>query len=492
MLKLSLIYFTLVEEVFPELSVTSKKQEIDITSMVVRHLELLTTLNFSGYTVTDKGADMLAEILLRTISLEKFDVSNTTLCVSKTNTINNALKNVSSLIVFELSNNGIDDTAASSVAAVICSNCLIEKLNLSHNKFSSTGILQIVMALSKNNRVKELDISNNFITPDNIEDIASILSRYLTLEKLNISSNLLKFTSVLKFTQCFRHHLNLQSLNLSNNVILFYSACEFIVDMVLSVNQNLVDLNVCGRNIRPRFTEEYLSPPNDEKSPKGFSFQNLYLLHNCSLNSLIIQKNFIKVTESCPLAVDDIMSYYVDCDGGTFYCHHHNFGVVVPPGAVSQGDYVEIQVTASYFGPYELPNGFYPISSFFWLSANYTFKIPVYIIMNHYAKIRSLEDIDHLYVLRTNACDSTVDGKKLLMSVVPNGVYFDYETSYCMVATNHFCSFCQVKNDLRIPEYLVASFSTYEDIAEVCFCPPSSECMKVTSINCIKKLCTCS
>ena len=66
------------------------------------------------------------------------------------------------------------------------------------------------------------------------------------------------------------------------------------------------------------------------------------------------------------------------------------------------------------------------------------------------------------------------------MSVVPNGVYFDYEISYCVVATNHFCSFCQVKNHIRIPEYLVASFCAYEDIAGV-LCPPSSECRKVTS-----------
>ena len=67
------------------------------------------------------------------------------------------------------------------------------------------------------------------------------------------------------------------------------------------------------------------------------------------------------------MAVDDIMSYYADYSGGTFYCHYHNFVVVVPPGAISQGDYVEIQVTASHFAPYELPDEFYPISSFFGL-----------------------------------------------------------------------------------------------------------------------------
>ena len=270
----------IVEEICSEVSVTSKKQEISNTSVVLKHLRLLTTLNFNGYKVTDQGADMLAAILLTTVSLEKFNMSSASLHVvtHTANKINNALSNISSLKVFVLSNNGIDDKVADGIAAVLCSNCFIETLDLSRNRFSSTGVLQIVMELSTNNRVKELDVSNNFITQDNIEDIASALSRCLTLEKLNISSNLLKFTSVLKFTQCFRHHLNLQSLNLSNNIILFYSACEFIVDIILSINQKLVNLNVCGRNIRPRFIEDHLSPPNSEKCPKGFALQNIYFI----------------------------------------------------------------------------------------------------------------------------------------------------------------------------------------------------------------------
>ena len=438
------------------------------------------SLNLSGCKVTDQGADMLAAILLRTVLLKKFDISNATFDVAKADKINNALSSISSLKVFVLRKNDIGDEAADSTAAVIRSNCFIETLDLSYNKFSSTGMLQIVMALSTNDRVKELDISSNFITSDNIESIASVLSKCCALEKLNISSNLLKFTSVIKFTQCFRHHLNLQNLNLSNNIILFPSACEFIVDIILSINQKLVNLNVCGRNIRPRFIEDYLSPPINEKSPKGFTLQNLYLLQNSILHSLDIQRNFINVTESCPMAVDDIMSYYVDYKGGIFHYQYHNIVVVVPPDSVLRRDCVEIQVTASHSGPFEISNGFYPISSYFWLSANYTFKVPVYIIMNHYAKIRSLEDIDHLYVLQTSACDSITDRKKLFMNVVPNGVYFDNEIGFCVVATNHFCSFCQVKNDIHIPEFLVASFYTYEDIAEVCFCPPSSECKKVT------------
>ena len=459
----------------------SKQQEISIAMLPDKKLDLLTTLNIKGYKITNHEADMLGAILLKTISLERFDISNTTLDVAKLYKINSSLRTISSLKVFILSDNGIDDKAADSIADVICSNCLIEKLNLSQNNLSSVGMLQIAIALSINKNITILDISNNFITSDNTEDLPTVLSQCLSLKTLNISQNLLKLISVLNFAQCFRRHPNLQSLDLSNNPISFFSAGEFIVDVILSINQELVNLNVSGRNIRPRYVKDYLSLPSNEKNPKIFTLQNLHLLQFSSINTVVTRSNFIKVTESCPVSDEDTISYYVDNTGGTFYNQYHNFALIIPPGAVSQGECIEIQATASRFGPYQVPNGFYPISSFFWFSAHYTFKVPVYIIMSHYAKVRSLEDIEHLYVLQTSACDSVTSGKKLMMNIVPKGVYFDYETGYCVLATNHFCSFCQAKNDTSIPEYLVASFCTYKDMAEVCFCPSSSECKKVTS-----------
>ena len=261
------------------------------------------------------------------------------------------------------------------------------------------------------------------------------------------------------------------------------------MDVILSVNQGLVNLNVSGRNIRPRFVEDYLSPPpNSEKIGNKFTLQNLYLLQHASLNTAYIQTRFIKAQiELCPISGEDIISYHVDHIGGVFYNQYHNFALIIPPGAVSQGECVEIQATASHCGPYEIPNGFYPISSYFWISADYTFKVPVYIIMSHYAKIRSLEDMDHLYVLQTNACDSVTNGKKLVMNAVSDGVYFDYVIGYCVLATHHFCSYCQAKNEKHIPEYLVASYCTYNNeassesyISEVCFCLSNSECKKVS------------
>ena len=479
------MYYT-VEDIFPQLSFESKKRSINTTMLLVEQLRLLTTLNVSGYDITDQSTNMIATVLLETVSLTNLDLSNTMLISSKANKIFNALKNISSLKDFDISKNDIDDRATDSITAVIYCNCLMEKINLSHNRFSYVGVLNIANALS--NTIRVFDVSNNFIASSSIVDLATALSERPMLQELNISRNLLNFTSLLTIPQFFRHHPTLQSLDLSGNTISFSSASEFITDVMLSVNQTLVNLNVCGRNIRPRNIEGYLSAPSTENNSTAFTLQSLYSLQHSSLD---IQTNFIKVTETCPVSSDDIVSYYVDHLGGVFYNQYHNFVIVVPPGAVSQGDCVEIQGTANHIWPYLIPDGLYPISSYFWVSANYKFKTPVYLIMNHYAKVQNLEDVSSLHVLHKCALDPNGMNDDLVMDTIPDGVYFDIEIGYCVLATNHFCSYCQAKSVKHIPEHLLACYYTYEDkssdghrslVAEVCFCPSNSECKKVTNI----------
>ena len=361
----------------------------------------------------------------------------------------------------------------------------MEHINLSHNKLSYTGVLNIANSLSEN--IKKIDISSNFIASNNVVDLAAALSKCPLLQELNISHNLLKLTGVLTVARFLRNHPTLKLLDLSNDNVSFSSACEFIVDVILSVNKTLVNLNVCGRNIRPRCVKDYLSPPCNGDETDNFTLQNLYLLKHSSLNITNTEANVIKVTENCPISSTDIISYYVDHLGGVFYNRYNNFAIVIPPGAVSQGDCVEIQATADYFAPYIIPEGFYPISSYYWVSANYEFKTPIYSIMNHYAKIRSLEDIKKLHVLHKCARDLNAMNEGLI--TIPDGVYFDKEVEYCVLATDHFCTYCGAKSDEEIPEYLTACYYTYDEsssgkyIAEVAFFPSSYKCKKVVFVK---------
>ena len=470
-----------MEDICPEVSFNSERTSTSITTLFVEQIRLLTKLNVSGYNITDQGVTLMVAILMETVSLAKLDLSNTMLNSVKATTIIGALKNNSSLKVFNISHNEVDDGATDSITAAFLNNSKIEIVNLSHNQLSYNGVLKVVSLLPKS--IKIIDISSNVIACNDITDLATALSSCPVLQHVSISQNLLSLTNVLMIAQYFRNHPALQMLDLSNNSIKLSSACEFIVDVLLSVNQALVYLNICDRNIRPRYIDDFLSPPSSENYSTTFStLQCLYSLQRSSLDTTT---NFIKVAETCPIISDDIISYYVDHRGGVFYNEYHNFAIVIPPGAVSQGDCVEIQATANYFNSYTIPDGYYPISSHFWVTADYVFKFPVYLIMNHYAKIRSVEDIDNLHVLHKCTRDATVRNDDLMMSTVSDGAYFDNDISYCVLATDHFCSYCQAKDVRHIPEYLLACYSTYAEpssgslIAEVCFCPSNSECKKV-------------
>ena len=465
------------------MSLNSEKCCTSITTLLVEQLRLLSTLNISGYNITDQGAAMIAAILMETVSLTKLDLSNTMLDSFKATTVISILKDNSSLKVFNISHNDIDDGATDSITAVISNNSLLEIINLSSNKLSYAAIAKIASTLSEKSNLTAVDISNTFTAPDNTTELATALSKCTTLQELNISYNSLGFTNVLAMAQAFRYHTSLEKLNLSSNNVLS-CACEFIVDVILSVNQKLSNLNVCGRNIRPRYLNNSLSASNSKNNPTIFTLQALMSLQHTSF-SLDKQTKFIKVEETCPIPTDDVISYYVDHDGGEFYNQYHNYAVVIPPGAVAKGDCVEVQGTANYFGLYKMPDRFYPISSHYWVSANYVFKSPVYLIMNHYAKIRSVEDIDSLHVLHKCAQDATDRNDDLMMSTISNGVYFDNEIRYCVLATDHFCSYCQAKSVKHIPEYLTACYCSYKEsssgslTAEVSFCPSTSECRKV-------------
>ena len=186
----------------------------------------------------------------------------------------------------------------------------------------------------------------------------------------------------------------------------------------------------------------------------------------------------------CPFDNIGKVSYYVDHKGGTFYNETHNFAIVIPPEAVSYQQCIEIQATASRFGPYKLPDGCYPISSYFWVSANYTFEIPVYLILSHHADLRNVNDFKTLCALEACAEDSivTVDGK-LLMNKVLDDVYFDNTIGVCVVSTTRFSSICLMTSDVNLPDKFFASCYAYHCNhclkVEICICHMNKECIEV-------------
>ena len=447
------------------------------------------------YGFEDNAGSMTSVAMLNSTVREVWNVSSTNLNPTMAIKILVTLQNINSLKILEINNNFIDDTAVHSIVHIISHNHLLEELDISYNKFTVSGVIRMVQALLKNKYINILDISKSFRDCDSYErtnKLAIALMQCPSLQELNVSNNLLTFTSVINIVQALKDHPCFKLFNISDNITSYFLECEFLIDIMLSVNQVVTNVNVCERNIRPRFNDAcFFFPPNCEESSSRFALQNLYftqtvVVNKCNQGSSDAHINFIKANEECPISSKGIISYYVDHSGGTFYNQDHNFALVIPPGAILRGDCVEIQATASNFGPYKLPDGYYPISAYFWLSAYYTFAIPVYLIMSHYAKQRNVGDIDNLCVLKACVRDLTVSEGKLVMKEVSNGVHFDYELGYCILTADHFCSFCMAKKIKLIPERFSALLYTSETddsqyIAEVCFCPAISACRKVAS-----------
>jgi len=397
-----------------------------------------------------KGADSLVE------TFESFDISNSTEVL-----VNDEMK-----IQHKTINDKCTDTI---VASLNNHKNLLRKLDISHNNLpSADAAIKIVDTLSRLDAITVLTITNNLMSAGVIYSLASGLANCLTLQELYMSHNSFKFTEVIKIAQALRNHRNLQVLDLTDNINVFLSETQFLVDIILSTNLSLTDLRIGEENLRPRRIDDNCQP--SEVVTDRFQLQSLYSrFYFLNVTSEVRLPNapseFIKATENCPFLngssasseCQSIDSYYVDHKGGTFYNYSHNFGVIVPPDAVSEGHCVEIQATASRYGPFKLPAGCSPVSSYFWTSASYTFSSPVYLFMSHYAKFNSVEETDHMCVMHTSFGEPEIpqDGKQLMEEVSREFCYFDYSIGFCIFETNHFCSTCISKKKTSISEYFM-------------------------------------
>ena len=371
---------------------------------------------------------------------------------------------------------------------------VLTNLNVSSCHIGISGTNLIVKSLPSMFSLEEFNISKNVLTDNCVKNLLPALANCLTLRKLNISHNLLTLTGAVNIAHTLRNCSNFQVLDIDNNLTTFLSETEFLVDIILSTNQSLLYLNVCGRNIRPRFVDSYFSPPpNCETYTNRFVLQSLYVSRYMLLNHTSIRMDpvmYMTEEEKCPLYhKKSVALFHVDCTGGTFYNQNHDFAIVIPPGAVSQGDCVQIRATADRFGPFLLQGGHYPVSSFYWINARYSFKIPVYLILSHFASAPSSEDTDTFCV--AEACDNDAGYSKenVVMKNISGGTYIDFDIGYCVIATNHFCSFCLLSNRMETDRKFIALYYTYDitsphkaHVAEVCFCPLNSDCIEIRNI----------
>ena len=206
---------------------------------------------------------------------------------------------------------------------------------------------------------------------------------------------------------------------------------------------------------------------------------------------LMLHCLIVKNTEICPLLDSKIMSHYFETEGGKLLINEHCVTITVPKGAISEGDKVEIKAAASLIGPYSIPKGFYPVSAYVWIGANYIFKKQLQVQIEHHAMLSQPEDILQLSILTTCTKDRVTGDNGQDMYEMHEATYqpqCKINESICIYSTDHFCSNCLAKKSENIPDRIVVyhmlprlfeSESTFS--SEICFCYNLELCKKVHS-----------
>ena len=324
---------------------------------------------------------------------------------------------------------------------------------------------------------------------------------------LDLSENQMNLTELIQNVQLLCENTALQKLNICNNTEKFSFEVEFIIDVILSVNSKLSELVINGTHMRPRFSS--FSKILSDNSCENFSLQHLYLADKFPLflsNVYLFTENFVTrldgdkkcedVREECCFDHAAVFTHYVDHRGGVYYYKDHDVALFIPPGAVLQNDCVEIKVSSSFYGKFQMPQNYNRISSFVWVGAtNYVFKVPVYLIMNHFVDIKSVRNIRTLSAFEACELHSSRSDDGILMMQEVATSYFDSDLKYCIISTNHFCTYClgelqrSPAQDCDSCKTFLATYYNYDEagfdkgityIAEICCLYFNNNCFKVS------------
>ena len=158
-----------------------------------------------------------------------------------------------------------------------------------------------------------------------------------------------------------------------------------------------------------------------------------------------------------------------DYNGGELVIKEHAVKVTVPTGAIDRDHKVQIEVAASLFGPFMIPEDYEPIE--------------------HDIVVTEETNVSELCVL--TACDEDKCGEEndQMLKMHEDTCEYELKNSTFTIYTSHFCSKClaaeqngEVYNKKRLImyHYLSEDYKSADMFtAEVCFCYDLQDCKKV-------------
>ena len=157
---------------------------IDATNIIapLSNTTSVNTIEIDNYSVTNKVADILGDILQRETQLQEVCLTENDLQTDDAITITTALHNTVTLTMLSIYDNGITDGVAYHIATVISHNIHLQELNLGGNCLQASGAIKIARSLQKISSLTKLYINHNSITHEATDDIAAAISCNTKLE----------------------------------------------------------------------------------------------------------------------------------------------------------------------------------------------------------------------------------------------------------------------------------------------------------------------
>ena len=223
-------------------SMLSRKVKKDTTE-ILRNISTVKVLDLVNNNVSDCVADDI-EFILASTKLEELYLGRNTLQQVGIIKIAKALRDNSTLKVFDISNNDINIKAANSIADSLANKYKLEQLFLNGNALQTEGIIRIINKLQSTS-LKVFNISQNNIRSIAASSIANLLVKNTELEELLLGDNILQTEGIIKIIKGLRNTTSLKVFDISNNDISSKAAND--IAYVLSKQVKLENVNL-GRN----------------------------------------------------------------------------------------------------------------------------------------------------------------------------------------------------------------------------------------------------
>ena len=229
-----------------QLYLNSKLQTKDLLNIMKVLLEKISSLivfEISNNNITDQVTEYLTSIISHNVQLQCFSITNGNLCTANAIKISKALQSTSNLQELTLTGNNINVEAANDIAAVVSHNKKLQKLNLDDNNLQTTGIKIIAIGLQGISTLTDLHFSNNNITKEASYDIAAFLSCNSQLKELDISKNRFKTVGITTIIKPLQSISTLKKLYISNNNITEKAADDIANALASSAQIKVFDIS---------------------------------------------------------------------------------------------------------------------------------------------------------------------------------------------------------------------------------------------------------